>query len=73
FDASDGPVHVWQRPIDLRDMYGGDDIVVLYHYTNATVFENLAAEVSAAARLELLVDPHSDRGPGVLASQHEPS
>ena len=26
FDASDGPVHVWQRPIDLRDMYGGDDI-----------------------------------------------
>ncbi|CAE7241533.1 HPGDS, partial [Symbiodinium natans] len=44
YDAADGPVQVWQHAFDLREMQGakrgdGEDLIVLYHYTNELAFQ----------------------------------
>ncbi|CAE7799066.1 kidins220, partial [Symbiodinium sp. CCMP2456] len=73
FDASDGPVHVWQHAMDLRDP-ACDGFVVLYHYTNALAFESIANSAKSAAELlSSLMEKRAQFGEGVYASQHEPS
>eukprot|EP00439_Symbiodinium_sp_Y106_P021099 s6629_g2.t1 len=71
FDASDGPVQVWQHPIDLRDP-SCDGFVVLYHYTNAPTFENIPNSAQSAELMASLVEKRA-QCEGVYASQHEPS
>ena len=76
FDADDGPVHVWQHALDLRDLLPADDgeIVVLYHYTNAVGFQNVAnLEQTASELFASLEDCRAHFGMGVYTSQHEPS
>ncbi|CAE7727772.1 kidins220 [Symbiodinium sp. CCMP2592] len=74
FDASDGPVQVCQHPIDLRDSSCDGGFVVLYHYTNALAFENIANSAQSAAELfASLVEKRAQFGEGVYASQYEPS
>ncbi|CAE7245671.1 kidins220, partial [Symbiodinium microadriaticum] len=70
FDASDGPVHAWQHALDLRDP-ACDEVVVLYHYTNALAFESIANWT--AELLASLLEKRTQFGEGVYASQHEPS
>ena len=53
YDAADGPVQVWAHAFDLRDLQDvdvkpvkaakhddGDDLTVVYHYTNEIAFQD---------------------------------
>eukprot|EP00438_Fugacium_kawagutii_P017243 Skav227381 [mRNA] locus=scaffold1390:114069:121524:- [translate_table: standard] len=71
----DGEVQVWQSAFDLR-RFGrpGEEIVVLFHYTDQLAFLNVANLEQVEAELfASLVEKRALFGQGLYATKHEPS
>ncbi|CAE7328763.1 Nphp3 [Symbiodinium necroappetens] len=75
FEGADGPTFVWQFAFDLRGFgQKGENIRVLYHYSNELAFLNVGnSQLSAAEIFASLVDERAHFGKGVYATQHEPA
>lgn len=76
FDAEDGEIRVWQHAFDLRAFgkTGGEEMVILYHFTDELAFRNIGnLEQSQAELFASLVDKHALCGKGLYATKHEPA
>eukprot|EP00438_Fugacium_kawagutii_P029755 Skav215809 [mRNA] locus=scaffold3885:170099:175211:+ [translate_table: standard] len=72
FDAPDGPVMIWQDAFDLRS-FGkhGEEIKVLYHYTNEKGFRNVTNEEQSFGEVWASFGDRAHFGSGVYTTQYE--
>ncbi|CAJ1408786.1 unnamed protein product [Effrenium voratum] len=76
FKGRDGDTQVWRHAFDLRAFGGheGEDLIILYHYTNELGFRNVGDLKQSAAQLfASLADDRAHFGQGVYTTQHEPA
>ncbi|CAJ1408785.1 unnamed protein product [Effrenium voratum] len=75
FKGADGETQVWQHAFDLRAFGNeGEDLIILYHYTNELGFRNVGDLKQSAAQLfASLADDRAHFGQGVYTTQHEPA
>jgi len=75
YEAPDGDVMVWRHAFDLR-AFGeqGEEVDVLYHYTDELPFRNVGdLEQMAAQLFASLKEDRAHFGQGVYATKHEPA
>ena len=74
YEASDGVVMVWRHAFDLR-AFGkqGEEVVILYHYTDDLAFRNVGNLEQTAAQVFASLEKRAHFGDGVYATQHEPA